>query len=53
MVTGATIDKFSLFSNQHFISMLEQINCPVIVARSFTIPGIHRLKAAMIRIVRK
>ena len=53
IVTGATIDKFSLFSNQHFISMLEQLNCPVIVARSFTIPGVHLLKAAMIRIVRK
>jgi APA family basic amino acid/polyamine antiporter len=53
IVTGATIGKYSLFSNQHFISMLDQINFPVIVARSFTIPGVHRLKAAIMQIIHR
>ena len=53
IVTGATIGKYSLFSNQHFISMLDQINFPVIVARSFTIPGVHRLKAEIMQIIHR
>ena len=53
IVTGATIGKYSLFSNQHFISMLDQINFPVIVARSFTIPGVHRLKAPIMQIIHR
>ncbi len=53
VVIGATIGKFSLFSNQHFISLLDQLNCPVIIARSFTIPGVHRLKSAIMQIIHR
>lgn len=53
IVTGAAIGKFNLFNNQHFISMLDQLNCPIIIARSFAIPGIHRLKNTIIQTIRK
>jgi prepilin signal peptidase PulO-like enzyme (type II secretory pathway) len=53
IVTGAAIGKFNVFSNQHFISMLDQLNCPAIIARSFTIPGVHRLKTAIMQIIHK
>jgi amino acid transporter len=53
IVAGANIGKFSLFSNQHFIAMLEQLNCPIVIARSFTIPGVHRFKSSIMRIAHK
>jgi hypothetical protein len=53
IVMGATVGKFSVFSDQHFISMLDQLNYPAIIVRSFTIPGVHRLKAAIMQLIHK
>jgi hypothetical protein len=53
VVTDATIGKFSFFNNSHFLSLLDQLNCPVVVAREFTFPGVHRVKAWFVKLLRK
>lgn len=52
VVTGATIGKFSFFNNSHLLSLLDQLNCPVVIAREFTIPGVHRAKAWFLKVIR-
>jgi len=44
VVTSATVAKFNLFNNLSFLLALNNLNCPVIVARQFAVPGVHRLK---------
>jgi basic amino acid/polyamine antiporter, APA family len=44
LVTSATVAKFNLFSNLSFLLALNNLNCPIIVARQFAVPGVHRLK---------
>ncbi len=44
VITGATISKFSFFSDPHFINLLYELKCPVIIARHFAIPGVHMIK---------
>jgi APA family basic amino acid/polyamine antiporter len=53
VITSATIGKFSFFNNLHFLALLDQLNCPIIVARAFTIPGVHRAKSWLMKIIRK
>jgi len=53
VVMGAGIGGFSVFNNLDFLSLLDQLNCPVIIARDFTIPGVHRAKSAIMRVLRK
>jgi nucleotide-binding universal stress UspA family protein len=45
VVTGATVGKFSFFNNNHFLALLDQLNCPIVIAKQFTLPGVHRVKA--------
>jgi basic amino acid/polyamine antiporter, APA family len=52
VVTGATIGKFSFFNNTHFLSLLNQLSCPIVIARQFTFPGVHRVKAWFLKLVR-
>ena len=52
VVTGATIVKFSCFNNSHFLSLLDQLSCPIVIARQFTFPGVHRVKAWFLKLVR-
>ncbi|HET7147348.1 MAG TPA: amino acid permease [Candidatus Nitrosopolaris sp.] len=52
VVTGATIGKFSFFNNSHLLSLLDQLNCPIVIAREFTIPGVHRAKAWFLKLLR-
>ena len=47
VITGATISKFSLFSDPHFLNMLYELKCPIIVARHFAIPGVHKIKTVL------
>jgi basic amino acid/polyamine antiporter, APA family len=49
VIMGKRVGKFNVFDNQHFVSMLDGLNCPAIVARSFVIPGVSRIKAALLR----
>lgn len=53
VIMGASIGGFSVFNNPDFFALLDQLNCPVIIARGFTIPGVHRAKSAILRAFRK
>ncbi|TLX67435.1 MAG: amino acid permease [Thaumarchaeota archaeon] len=44
VIAGATISKFSFFSDPHFINLLYELKCPIIIARHFAIPGVHMIK---------
>jgi nucleotide-binding universal stress UspA family protein len=50
VIMGATVGGYSVFQNPDFLALLDQFNCPVIIAREFTIPGVHRAKSAIMRI---
>jgi basic amino acid/polyamine antiporter, APA family len=52
VVTGATIGKFNFFNDSHFLSLLDQLSCPIVIARQFTFPGVHRVKAWFLKLVR-
>jgi len=53
VVMGASVGGFSIFNNPNFLGLLDQLNCSVIIARDFTIPGIHRAKSILMRVIRK
>ena len=53
VIAGATIGKFSFFNNLHFLVLLDQLNCPIVIAKDFTIPGMHRVKMWLTKIIRK
>jgi ABC-type Fe3+-hydroxamate transport system substrate-binding protein len=53
VVTGASIKKFNIFDNQQYVQLIERLNCPVIIMRDFTIPGINKVKSALMRFVGK
>ena len=53
VIMGKRVGKFNVFDNQHFVSMLDGLNCPTIVARSFVIPGVSRIKAALLRAIHR
>ena len=53
VVTGATIGKFSFFNNSDFLSILDQLSCPIVIAKQFTFPGVHRVKAWFLKLIRK
>jgi basic amino acid/polyamine antiporter, APA family len=50
LITGASISKFSFFTDPHFLNMLYELKCPVIVARHFAIPGVHTIKTLILRL---
>src|ERR671914_133614 len=50
VVMGATVGGHSVFQNPDFLALLDQFNCPVVIARDFTIPGVHRAKSAIMRV---
>jgi amino acid transporter len=50
IITGASISKFSFYSDPHFLNMLYELKCPVIVARHFAIPGVHTIKTHIHRL---
>jgi APA family basic amino acid/polyamine antiporter len=52
VIMGATVGKYSVFQNPDFLSMLDQFNCPVVIARDFTIPGVHRAKSLIMRVLK-
>jgi basic amino acid/polyamine antiporter, APA family len=51
LVAGKRIGKFSVFDNENFVSLLERLNCPVIVARSFVIPGLSKMRASLMKAI--
>ncbi len=53
VVTGASIGKFSVFDSQQYVHLIERLNCPVIIMKNFTIPGVSKVRAAFMRLVSK
>ncbi len=53
VVTGATVGKFSFFNNSHFLALVDQLNCPVVIAKQFTLPGVHRVKAWFLKLIKR
>jgi APA family basic amino acid/polyamine antiporter len=53
VVMGASVSGFSVFNNPDFLELLDQLNCPIVIARDFTIPGMHRAKSLLLRLFRK
>ena len=53
VIMGATVGGYSVFQNPDFLTLLDQFNCPVIIAKDFTIPGVHRAKSALMRTFKK
>jgi basic amino acid/polyamine antiporter, APA family len=53
VVMGATVGGFSVFNNPDFLALLDQLSCPVIIARGFTIPGMHRAKSVIMKALGK
>jgi nucleotide-binding universal stress UspA family protein len=53
VIAGATIGKFSFFNNLHFLALLDQLNCPIVIAKDFTIPGVHRVKSWLMKIIHR
>jgi nucleotide-binding universal stress UspA family protein len=53
VVTGSTILRFSFLSNNHLLSVLNQLNCPVVIAKEFNIPGVHRAKIWFMKLIKR
>jgi basic amino acid/polyamine antiporter, APA family len=53
VVTGASIKRFNLFDNPQYVRLIERLNCPVIIMRDFTIPGINKVKSALVRFLER
>ena len=53
VVTGLTIGRFSVLDNDFFAAMLDRLTCPAIVARSFVIPGVSRIRGFMVSLLNK
>ena len=51
VIMGASVGNHSVFQNPEFLTRLDQFNCPVVIARDFTIPGVHRAKSAIMRVL--
>jgi basic amino acid/polyamine antiporter, APA family len=44
LIVGASIGKYSFFSDLHLLHLIENLECPVIVAKSYSIPVLGRMK---------
>ncbi|MGI0038291.1 MAG: hypothetical protein ACREAO_00620, partial [Nitrososphaera sp.] len=42
VVLGSSVGRFSVFDSPAFLQMVKQLQCPVIVARDFGIPGVRK-----------
>lgn len=51
VVVGATVGKFSMFDSPPFLQMIKQLQCPVIVARDFGIPGVCKATSFFMKVV--
>lgn len=52
LIVGASIAKYSFLNDPHLLHLLEYLECPTIVAKSYSIPGIGRMKLLMNRVTR-
>jgi basic amino acid/polyamine antiporter, APA family len=52
LIVAATISQFSFLTDTQFVNLLYQFKCPVIVARHFSIPGVHKLKSFIVKVLK-
>jgi len=52
LIVGASIAKYSFLNDPHLLHLLEYLECPTIVAKSYSIPVIGRMKLLLNRVTR-
>ena len=53
LIVGASIAKYSFLNDPHLLHLLEYLECPTIVAKSYSIPVIGRMKLLLNRVTRR
>jgi basic amino acid/polyamine antiporter, APA family len=53
LIVGASIAKYSFLNDHHLLHLLENLECPTIVAKSYSIPVIGRMKLLLNRVTRR
>jgi basic amino acid/polyamine antiporter, APA family len=53
LIVGASIARFSFLNDPHLLHLLENLECPIIVAKSYSIPVIGRVKLLLNRVTRR
>lgn len=45
LVTGASVSRYDFFNNPYFLQLINQLNCPVLIAKDFAIPVVTKAHA--------
>lgn len=53
LIVGASIARYSFLNDPHLLHLLEYLECPIIVAKSYSIPVIGRVKLLLNRVTRR
>jgi hypothetical protein len=53
LIVGASIARYSFMNDPHLLHLLEYLECPMIVAKSYSIPVIGRVKLLFNRVTRR
>jgi APA family basic amino acid/polyamine antiporter len=53
LIIGASIAKYSFLNDPHLLHLMEHLECPIIVAKSYSIPVIGRMKLLLNRLTRR
>jgi amino acid transporter/nucleotide-binding universal stress UspA family protein len=53
VVAGSTVGRFSFLTNNHLLSLLNQLNCPVVIAKEFSFPGVHSAKIWFMKLIKR
>jgi len=53
LIIGASIARYSFLNDPHLLHLLEYLECPIIVAKSYSIPVIGRVKLLLNRVTRR
>lgn len=53
LIVGASIGKYSFLNELHLLHLLEYLECPIIVAKSYSLPVIGRVKLLFNRVTRR
>lgn len=53
LIVGASIARYSIMNDPHLLHLLEYLECPIIVAKSYSIPVIGRVKLLFNRLTRR
>lgn len=53
LIVGASIARYSFLNDPHLLHLLEYLECPIIVAKSYGIPVIGRVKLLFNRVTRR